>query len=418
MKPILMIAYHYPPEGSSSGVLRTLKFSKYLPRHGWKPHVLTLRDSIYRVRDEGLKADIPPEAVVHRTGGFDSPHTLSIRGRHLAMFSVPDPFISWLPFGVKRGMEVIRRSGIKALYSTSPVPTAHLIAASLKRLTGLPWLADFRDPWIEEGQHPAPGSVRYMIESRLERAVVRRADCIVTTTPYLRGDFLSRYPTLSPDKVRVIYNGFDEADFQHLPTPPKEARFEILHAGLITREYRNPAPVLEAVARLIAQGTMDRARTRVVFLGARGFFEGGSGGDLVRRLGLSDVVEASSRIPNQETLLRLRQASCLLIVQASQDTRSLIPAKAFECLRVERPILALAPEGATSNLLKEMDHCTVVDPSDTSELQVALAGLYREWSESRGPVISPRHIGRFERSVLTAELAQTLQGMLTVPDHV
>jgi glycosyltransferase involved in cell wall biosynthesis len=292
------------------------------------------------------------------------------------------------------------------------VPTAHLIAASLKRLTGLPWLADFRDPWIEDGQHPTPGSMRYMIESRLERAVVRGADCIVTTTPYLRGDFLTRYPILSPDKVRVIYNGFDDADFQHLPTPPKEARFEILHAGLITREYRNPAPVLEAVAGLIARGVMDRARTRVVFLGARGFFEGRSGAELVRRLGLADVVEAPARIPNRESLLRLRLASCLLILQASEDTRSLIPAKAFECLRVERPILALTPDGATSDLLKGMEGCSVVDPSNEQGLQDALASLYRAWEESEHPRLFTRNISNFERSSLTADLARTLQELL------
>lgn len=412
MKPILMIAYHYPPEGSSSGVLRTLKFSKYLPRHGWKPHVLTLRDSIYRVRDEGLKADIPPEAVVHRTGGFDSPHTLSIRGRHLAMFSVPDPFISWLPFGVKRGMEVIRRSGIKALYSTSPVPTAHLIAASLKRLTGLPWLADFRDPWIEEGQHPAPGSIRHAVESRLERAVVRRADRIVATTPYLRADFLARYPSLDPDKVRVIYNGYDEADFASLPVPPREPRFEILHAGLVTREYRDPTPLLEAVARLIGRGVMSRAEVRVAFLGARGFFASPAGRELVGRLGLEDVLEVSPRIPNRDTLGRLRRASCLLILQASDDTRSLIPAKAFECLRVERPILALTGDGATADLLKKMDRCAVIEPSDSEGLQNALASLYRTWKESPEPILSGRQIKHFDRYALTAELAQTLHELL------
>jgi glycosyltransferase involved in cell wall biosynthesis len=417
VKPILMIAYHYPPEGSSSGVLRTLKFSKYLPRHGWTPHVLTLRDQVYRVRDEGLCADIPPEAQVHRTRGFDSAWALSVRGRHLAMFSVPDRFIGWLPFGIARGLSVIRRFGVRALFSTSPVPTAHLIAGALKRLTGLPWIADFRDPWIEDGQDPMPGSLRHAVESRLERAVVGRADRVVTTTPYLRGDFLARYPDLSPDKVQVIYNGYDESDFLHLPTPPKEPQFELLHAGLVTRDYRNPAPILEAVARLIASGAMARERTRIVFLGAAGFFASGPGRSIVQGLGLEDVVEVSPRIPNRDTLLRLRRASCLLILQASDDTRSLIPAKAFECLRVERPILALTPDGATSDLLKEMEGCSVVAPSDGLGLQDALESLYRAWQESEGPRLFTRNIKKFERSSLTADLARTLQEFLDRPSH-
>lgn len=408
MSSVLMVAFHYPPEGSSSGVLRTLKFSKYLPRLGWTPHILTLRDHVYRVRDEGLRADIPPEAVIHRTGGFDSTRALAIRGRHLAMLSVPDPFVSWLPFGVAGGLAAIRRAGIRAIFSTSPIPTAHLIAAALKRRTGLPWIADFRDPWIEEGQHPAPGSIRHALESRLERAVVRRADRIVATTPYLRADFLARYPSLDPDKVRVIYNGYDEGDFASLPVPPREPRFEILHAGLVTREYRDPTPLLEAVARLIGTGVMSRAAVRVVFLGARGFFASRAGQELVGRLGLEDVLEVSPRIPNREALGRLRRASCLLILQASDDTRSLIPAKAFECLRVERPILALTGDGATADLLKKMDRCAVIEPSDSEGLQNALASLYRKWKESPEPILSSRQIKHFERYALTVELAQTL----------
>lgn len=404
-----MVAYHYPPEGSSSGVLRTLKFSKYLPQHGWTPHVLTLRDEMYRVRDEGLRADIPAQAHVHRTRGFDSTRTLSVRGRHLSAFSVPDRLVSWLPFGVSRGLRVIRRYGVRAIFSTSPVPTAHLIAGTLKRLTGLPWIADFRDPWIEDGQHPRPGSFRFALESRLERAVVRSADRVLTTTPYLRGDFLARYPELSPHKVRVIFNGYDESDFAHLPVPPKEPRFEVLHAGLVTSDYRNPAPVLEAVARLIAAGVMARERTRICFLGAAGFFGSGPGGSMVRGLGLGDVVEVIPRIPNRDALLRLRRASCLLILQASDDTRSLIPAKAFECLRVERPILALTPEGATSDLLKEMAGCSVVPPYDGKGLQDALGTLYQSWQRDSGPRLISRNINRFERASLTEDLARTLQ---------
>jgi glycosyltransferase involved in cell wall biosynthesis len=414
---VLMVALHYPPEGSSSGVLRTLKFSKYLPRHGWTPHILTLREHVYQVKDAGLLADIPPEAVVHRTGGFDSTRALAIRGRHLAMLSVPDPFISWLPFGVAGGLAAIRRAGIRAIFSTSPIPTAHLIAAALKRRTGLPWIADFRDPWIEEGQHPAPGSIRYAVESRLERAVIRGADRIVATTPYLRADFLARYPTLDPDKIGVIYNGYDESDFSHLPVPPREPRFEILHAGLVERQYRDPAPLLEAVARLIGAGVMSREEVRVVFLGAWGFFESSAGRELVGRLGLGGVLEVSRRIPNRATLERLRRASCLLILQASDDTRSLIPAKAFECLRVERPILAITGDGATADLLKKMDRCAVIGPSDTEGLQNALVSLYQAWKESPQPILSSRQIKHFERSALTAELAQTLHELRPEPNR-
>ena len=38
MKRFLMIAYYYPPMGDG-GVFRNLKFTHYLPEHGWRPSV-------------------------------------------------------------------------------------------------------------------------------------------------------------------------------------------------------------------------------------------------------------------------------------------------------------------------------------------------------------------------------------------
>jgi glycosyltransferase involved in cell wall biosynthesis len=409
VKGVLMVAYHYPPDGGSSGVLRALKFSKYLPSHGWRPHVLTLRGDHYPMRDEGLLRDVPPEVTVHRTRGWDTARHLAIRGRHLAAMAVPDRFVSWLPFAVARGLAVIRRSGIAAIYSTSPPPTAHLVALALKRLTDLPWIADFRDPWIEDGLYPAPGSLRFAIESRLERAVALGADRLVATTAYLRGDFLARYPGLRADHARVVHNGYDEADFSDLAPAVKTDRLEILHAGLVTPEFRDPAPLLEAIAALIEAARLPRAEIRVTLLGGGEHPASAAFAATVRRLALEDVVAVEARVPNHESIRRLRQASCLLLMQASDDTRSLIPAKAFEYLRVGRPILALIHDGATADLLKEMSGCVVVDPRDSRRLQDVVQGLHDEWRATPGPVVAGgRPVQRFERAALTGELARLL----------
>src|SRR5437762_4026085 len=185
-----MVAYHYPPEGSSSGVQRALKFSRHLPSFGWVPHVLTLRESIYSVKDYTLQQDIPAAVTVHRTAGLDSTRHLAIRGRHLEWTAVPDASISWLPFGVARGLKVIKHHDVRAIFSTSPKPTAHLIAAALKWRTRLPWVADFRDPWIDKGVHPLPGTLRLRVESRCERYVMQYADRLTVTSPEMRDDFL------------------------------------------------------------------------------------------------------------------------------------------------------------------------------------------------------------------------------------
>ena len=265
-----MVAYHYPPEGGSSGVLRTLKFSKYLPKHGWLPHVLTLRDNFYPVQDRGLLQDIPPEAVIHRTFALDSSRHLAIKGRHFALFTVPDPFVSWLPFGVAQGIKVIRQWPIRSLYSTSPSPTAHLIAGCLKQLTSLPWIADFRDPWIEKDLYPTPGSLRFRVESVLEKWVIRNADYLTVTTPRLRDEFLERYPDILPNKIKVIFNGFDESDFQFVDSVRRTDCFEIIHAGLVNGRISESFSTIKGLIDLNQESSDSKGKDSYDFFGRRG----------------------------------------------------------------------------------------------------------------------------------------------------
>lgn len=410
-----MIAYHYPPEGGSSGVLRALKFSKFLPTNGWIPHILTLRESFYPVRDEALLRDVPAEAVVHRTLAFDNARHLAIKGRHLAFLGVPDRFVSWFVFGVAKGVNVVRKQGVQAIYSTSPPATAHLIGAALKAITGATWVADFRDPWIEEGSFPVPGTVRYRIESALERMVMRRCDCIIVTTPYLKKEFLSRYPELPADKIHVIYNGYDESDFSENSVCSRSGRFEIIHAGLVTREFRNPLPLLNMMAGLIAEGSLPRDQVKIVFLGGDWWVASPDFAAEVKRLGLDPVVRVEARVSHKEALERLAQASVLLLLQASDDTRSLIPAKAFEYLRIGRPILALTLEGATADLLKDKDHCFVMKPTDSINLRNAVISMYDLWRKGDNPLKLDASIRQYERSHLTGQLANILDRLISQP---
>jgi hypothetical protein len=60
--------FHCPPRAGSSGVLRTLKYTRYLGAHGWRITVLTLERGAYEVQDPGLERQIPVEARVVQTG--------------------------------------------------------------------------------------------------------------------------------------------------------------------------------------------------------------------------------------------------------------------------------------------------------------------------------------------------------------
>ena len=69
MKKVLIITYYWPPSGGS-GVQRWLKFSKYLPKYGWKPIIYTPQNTDFKLK-YGNQASQKDETEVLTTPIFD-----------------------------------------------------------------------------------------------------------------------------------------------------------------------------------------------------------------------------------------------------------------------------------------------------------------------------------------------------------
>ena len=143
-----MVAYHYPPWNGGSGIHRTLKFTKYLPEYGWQPIVLTADRRAYP-ENGSAACEIPDGIDVARAFALDTAQHLSFRGSYLRWTALPDRWISWWPGAVLAGRRLIRQHRPDLIWSTYPIATAHLIGMTLHRLSGIPWVADFRDPMTE-----------------------------------------------------------------------------------------------------------------------------------------------------------------------------------------------------------------------------------------------------------------------------
>jgi len=407
---VLMIAFHYPPDHSSSGVLRTLKYSVYLPNFGWEPTILSVPETSYQNIDPALSKQIPAGVKVHRTRAINTRKTFSVAGRYLKIMTIPDPYIGWLPFAVAAGLRIIRRERIRVLYSTSPVATSHLVASVLKSLTGVPWIADFRDPWTEPELARNPRAPLFRLETLLERRVLRYADRLIFTTARLRDEMVARHAGVNPEKAVVIPNGYDEADFSVASTGvPDSSPIRITHTGLVDESYRSPKGFLEALAGLLKSGHIPEQQIHVEFLGGGGYVESPAFNSLVESLGLEKTVTVHGHVGYAECLERQSRSHILLLLQCGMDTRSLIPAKAFEYLRIGRPIFALTPPSATSELFERTGGARVADPDSPASIRGALLDLFRaacagNWKSDANPTV----LKSYTRRELTGSLAQQL----------
>lgn len=417
-KKLLVVAFHYPPDNSSTGVLRTLKFTRYLLDHGWLSTVLTVSEDLYRNRDERMLQQVPPDLEVVRVACRDVKDQWGIKGVYPAWLAVPDRYGSWRRPAVRAGMEIIAQHKVDAIYTTYPIPSAHLIGLRLKRKTGLPWIVDFRDPWAGGGGH----GMRYRVEAWLESKVVHEADLVLANTDVARADFLARYPNLAPEKFVTLPNGYDEEDFPPaLCTQPATQPFTIVYPGSIDPLNRSPLPLIEAVGRLIRAGQLKPGEIRLHFLGAGAALSQPWFVDAVRAAGLEQVVSGvEGRIPYAESLKILAGAGLLTVLNeplgAARDTelgysRLMVPAKVYEYLRMGRPFLALCGEGAVPRLLGQLNAGWWCPPTDIDGIagRIMAAKAMHERGESVN--VAPEKIAAFERRALTAKLAALLDGL-------
>ena len=359
---VLMVAFHFPP-ARASGVQRTLGFCRHLPEFGWEPLVLTAHPRAHQQKDGAdLTPPLPETVPVSRPFALDAARHLAVAGRYLRLTALPDRWSSWWLGAVPAGLAMIRRHRPRVIWSTYPIASSLLIGATLHRLTGLPWVADFRDPMVI-GPHPLDPAIR-KAHIRMEPWVVNRCSRAVVSTAGIQALFAERYPERGDGHWRLISNGYDEGEFQAAErtlaaaAPPVERPITLLHSGTLYPgdQERDPEPFLQVFSERVHDGLAGDVR---VVLRATGH-DGGVRA-AIHRLGLDGMVTVAPPLPHRQALTEMLQADGLLLFQGS-GFKHLIPAKLFEYLRTRRPILALVDPGGQSAAILEQAGLTTRAP--------------------------------------------------------
>jgi glycosyltransferase involved in cell wall biosynthesis len=350
---VLVVSYFYPPF-SGVGSTRVSKMTRYLSDWGWEPHVLTIdhydqpaTSAIEIPEDRITRASMAfdvaalPRAIVGRSAvsGLKTPangwraallQNASWAYRHLLCF--PDAQIGWWSTAVAAGRRLIERIRPDVILSSSFPATSHLVARSLARHSGLPWVAELRDLWT------ANHNLRRIqpllaIERRLERSVLTEASALVTVAEPL-ADWLRDHfhrPTY------VVPNGYDSADYPKDPKPSRQ-KFSLVYTGMFYSGRQYFEPLFEAVARLAAAGRIQPDRFTMHFVGQ------GLAPLVTRseRLGIRAFLTAGPPISYSESLRLQCEATALLVLELHTEFGSgIIPVKLFEYLGAGRPVLSV-----------------------------------------------------------------------------
>lgn len=411
VKRVLMIAYHFPPVQGSSGVQRTLKFCRYLPEYGWEPMVLTVDRLAYPATEVGQIAEIPQGMVLKRTFALDTARHLAIRGRYPYWLALPDRWASWCVSAVIAGIRLIREYRPTVLWSTYPIATAHAAGLMLHRLSGLPWVADLRDSMTEDGYPTDPRIWRAF--RWIEKQTVARASRVAFTTPSALCMYRERYASLPPERWTLIANGYDEESFRAAeravsrPSRRSRNRLVLVHSGVLYRSERDPSAFFAAIADLVRSEKISPEGLEIVLRasGDEAYYQ-----EILDELRVGEIVKLKPALPYRAALEEMLRADGLLLFQAASCNHQ-IPAKLYEYLRAQHPVLALTdPAGDTACVLREAGAGRVVRIDSREEIRDGLLAFLHE-IRTAGDQVAVHDVQQYSRQARTRELAQVFDAI-------
>lgn len=441
-KRLLLVSYHFPPVGGA-GVQRPVKFVKYLRQFGWDVSVLMAANPSVPVFDNSLLVDIPEETnlvkartwepdyslkknVANKNQNHHSSSLLSpvksacrkIARSGAGLLLQPDSQILWYPNALKAGKKLLKEIHHDAILATAPPYSNLVLASKLKRISGLPLILDFRDEWdlsskyLENHQQDR---ISHLIQTCLQKSVMKHADAIVATTKASTQRLLERAHQFGTDAIgKCIYNGFDLDDFDHLDEPfqkpdshTAQKRFRIVYTGTLWN-LTTVEPLIHAIEAVHQSQPEILKNLELQFIGRK--------------------------TPEQQALLeRIKQTACTLITEeycahhealkkmANADALCLLlsdvegadrvaPAKLFEYLAVKREILSITPSGETADILGSFWPASNFRADNVA----GMAGwLTERLTETHDACISqPEQIDQFKREYQAGQLADLLNQLV------
>jgi glycosyltransferase involved in cell wall biosynthesis len=443
MKTLLMFCHDFPPT-MAGGVLRPLKFAKYLPGLGWRPVVVTHRDEMAPMTDDAMLAELPPQALVLRTppyvprlllatarqsapapaaGAAAAPARAGVAARLKRAVAgagvsalrtywlVPDRAVLWSRAALARAEAFLQTDRAHAVYTTAPPNSTHLLGLAMKRRHGLPWVAEFRDHWVgNEGYYPhLRHPYRRWREERMERSVVEAADWVVSATEPATRDLARRHPRHAA-KFVTLSNGFDEADFAGSDGVPMDREtFRVRSFGSVGAG-RPVEGLLEGLRRFAARNP--DVPLRMEFFGQFGHDR------QPWSEALGERVSWHGAVPHEQVPAGMRAAALLLVVQGAEqmggsDTFA-VPGKLFECARAGRPILGLVGSGPTRDLIERHGLGWTCPVDDAAGVEAILERGARAWRQggAEPSAGADEFRRRFDRRSLTQDLVRLLDAVV------
>ncbi|MBU6388101.1 MAG: glycosyltransferase [Planctomycetes bacterium] len=350
---------------------RSLRFCRHLREFGWNPIVLTTGDPSQNTSE--LIASLPDSIVVDRLpdghpsgnkvtstpamnaalplrepspSGILSGIKNSLRPILRLIQETPDKHYAWAKKASVQGAKLALQHHAQIVFSSGPPHSTHLAALAVSKQIKIPLVVDFRDPWGRKPWKNHDNPLRDYVLPWYENKVVRHANQVILNTDTSLEDFRKHYPN-QLEKFSCIPNGLDSHLIEQVDalqkSPSLNAHPVFIHPGNLYG-HRDPVPLIKAIAKLKDQGV------EVQFRQIGSIDPHYKADELVKDLGLQALVSIESPMPHPQVLQAMRDSDALVIIQP--DAPFMVPAKVFEMMAFEQPILSVSDSPCTESIVE------------------------------------------------------------------
>ena len=380
MKTALFITYHFYPS-SEVGAKRIARICKYLTRYNIDPIILTIQENFYSNLDFSLPIlknikTFRTKTIHTDTNGLHNPgrKQTSLWARKIfSKIIVPDKYIFWMPFAIQTAKYIFAKYPVDLIIASGPWFSTFIIALAIKLMSKKPLILDFRDQWSLNVAYR--NKKRYILHKILEKVTIASADGIIFTTPHLLKQYKLAYGNLP--RTKIIENCFDPDDF--LPSIHNEShKFTVTYAGNFYWP-RSPDNFFKALE--ICKKTNKLSPTNFQFINI-----GNLDNKIINKFPyIGDLIENKGILPHLETLNYIKKSDILLLIVAPGHEAN-IPAKLYEYLASNRPILLLSPIGSNANMIvKRAKSGIIANIDNISDIVLKLGTLIENSHKSFHP---------------------------------
>ncbi len=436
---VLILAYDFPPYVSVGG-LRPYSWYRYLKEFGVEPVVVTRqwaneygdeRDYIAPSATDRVEVEQTAFGTIVRAPYRPNlSHRLLLRHGPERHRLLRKAITAWYEVGqyyadigpkaplYQAAREYVRGHPIDVIVATGNPYVLFRYAGALSREFGVPWVADYRDPWSQNKSFDTPALWRWWVGS-VERRLVASASAVTTVTESFRDLLMDAHPG---KPVVIVPNGYDpEAMATAQGIAQDRDRLTIAFSGTI-RSWHPIESVFSILDDFVTSHPTPSFGLRMVGVSRREQIE-----HFLRAQfpALAETTTFTGRLPNADMAREMAQANAFVLfnMYAYPGTKIydylalrrrilLCYSDDPEAMRLKREHYNIAPTpGTDERLLEKIVEATGsgVVVRDAPHLLEVLADLRREFVET-GSVSCPSHdIEQYSRRTQAGRLADVLR---------